>query len=235
MCKVPDGTKRDCSASLPPSPPATPASLPFARRSWQLPALTPIQVSLALVVACVAFLTELYTNPVLLVTTAAGFATMAVANLAQTSPRFVARAMTLVAVCAPTLRLIQVLVSSPADVIDDLDRQVNGRLGVLMLAAGAGASFGALLPTTLCSTHKLLTAAYFACAVTCNAFTVRVRTGDDRMPSFQIVHGVVPFVVSFLTALATSGSNLEQKTFRRLPLAGGRLRGCDARACAAEW
>ena len=42
----------DCYVSLPPSPPVTPASLPFASRSWQLPARlgvhASIQVSLAL-------------------------------------------------------------------------------------------------------------------------------------------------------------------------------------------
>jgi len=165
-----------------------------------------IQVSLALVVACVACLTELYTNPVLLATSATGFAAMAVANLAQASPRLVARTFTLVAVCTPSLRLIQVLVSSPADLIRDLDRQVDGRLGVLMLAATSGASFGGLLPSALPSTHKLLTAGYFACAVTCNAFIVHVRTGDERMPSFQIVHGVIPFVASFLSALGLAVS-----------------------------
>ena len=84
-----------------------------------------------------------------------------------------------------SLRLIQVLVSSPADLIRDLDRQVDGRLGVLMLAATSGASFGGLLPSALPSTHKLLTAGYFACAVTCNAFIVHVRTGDERMPSLS--------------------------------------------------
>ena len=58
----------DCYVSLPPSPPVTPASLPFASCSWQLPTRlgvhASIQVLLALVVACVACLTELYTNPV---------------------------------------------------------------------------------------------------------------------------------------------------------------------------
>ena len=75
-----------------------------------------------------------------------------------------------------------------------------------MLAATSGASFGGLLPSALPSTYKLLTAGYFACAVTCNAFIVYVRTGDERMPSFQMVHGVIPFVASFLSALGLAVS-----------------------------
>ena len=57
--------KRRSKAAL--SPPATPAPLPFAQRSLQLPSrvglLAPIQVSFALVVGCAAFAAELYTDP----------------------------------------------------------------------------------------------------------------------------------------------------------------------------
>ena len=63
-----------------------------------------------------------------------------------------------------------------------------------MLAATSGASFGGLLPSALPSTHKLLTAGYFACAVTCNAFIVHVRTAK------------IPFVTSFLSALGLAVS-----------------------------
>ena len=60
------------------------------------------QCAAALVVAGVACLTELYTNPVLLATSATGFAAMAVANLDQASPRLVARTFKLVAASHPS-------------------------------------------------------------------------------------------------------------------------------------
>jgi len=207
--------RRDCSASLPPSPPATPAPLPFAQRSWQLPLrvglLAPIQVSLALVVVCAAFAAELYTDPAF-VFAAAGFAAIAAANLAQASPRIVARALTMMFVGVPTLRLIHVLVSSPAELTRDLDKLIEGRLGLLSLCAGVGASYGALPPAALPSSRKLPAAAYFACgpALTCVALVLCARTGDERMLSFEMLYGGLPFAASFLAAQAVSYSSLRQ-------------------------
>ena len=87
--------------------------------------LAPIQVSLALVAVCAAFAAELYTNPTFAFA-AAGFAAIAAANLAQASPRIVARALTMMLVCAPTLRLIHVLISSPAQLTRHLDNSSKG-------------------------------------------------------------------------------------------------------------
>ena len=202
--------RRDCSASLPPSPPATPAPLGF--RSWQLPArvdvLAPIQVSLALVAVCAAVVAELYTSPVFFLAVV-GFAAIAVVcTLAQASPRIVARALTTIMVCTLTLRLIQVLVSSPADLINDLAKLIKGRLGLLSIAVACGASFGVLPPSALPSSRKQLAVAYYACMLSCVALVLRVRTGDERMPFFALLHGVLPFVVSVLAAQAVLGSSL---------------------------
>jgi len=171
--------------------------------------LAPIQVSFALVVGCAAFAAELYTDPAF-VFAAAGFAAIAAANLAQASPRIVARALTTVFVCAPTLRLIHVLVSSPAELTRDLDKLIEGRLGLLSLCAGVGSSYGALPPAALPSSRKLLVVAYFACAFTCCAFVLHARTGDERMPSFGMLHAVLPTVASVLAAQAVSYSRLRQ-------------------------
>mgnify|MGYP001240135863 FL=1 len=50
------------------------------------------------------------------------------------------------------------------------------------------------------STRKLLAAGYFACAATCGAVVFRVRTGDERMPSFHLLHVLAPFLAWFLAA-----------------------------------
>ncbi|EOD18720.1 hypothetical protein EMIHUDRAFT_118278 [Emiliania huxleyi CCMP1516] len=117
--------------SMPPSPPSMriplrsdvvqykPVQLSLSAR---LGALAPVQFSLALAVVFAARLAELNTtNPAGLLG-AAGFAVLALANLAQASPRFVARAMTLLLVCSSTLRLVSVLVRSPEEMARVLDK-----------------------------------------------------------------------------------------------------------------
>ena len=153
-----------------------------------------------------SFVAELYTDPAFLFLVA-GFALLAVANLARASPRFVARATTTIVVCGPTLRLLQALVCSPAELARDVDSLAEGRLGFLTVCVAGGATFGVQpLPTT----RKLLAAGYLACAVACSTVGFRVRTGDDRMPSLELLHGVLPFLASFLAALAVSGPSLRQ-------------------------
>ena len=192
--------QQDSSAPLPLSPPPPPLSAP---RSWPLPArrsvFAPIQVSLALVVVFAAFVAELTTDPTFFLG-AAGFVVLVVANLARASPRFVARATTLLAICAPTLRVGDALLRSPADLSRDLDRMTEARLAIIALATAVGASLGALPPSALPSTRKLLAAGYFACAATCGAVVFRVRTGDERMPSFHLLHVLAPFLACFLAA-----------------------------------
>ena len=192
------------SASSPPSP-----------RSWPLPArlgvLAPVavQVLLSLVAVFAAILGELATDPVFFLLTMA-FAAISVANLTQAWTRFIPLTLTMTLVCGSTLRLVQVLVSSPAELARGLDRMVEGRLGMVVVTAAAGASFGALPPSTIPFTRKLLATVYFACVITCSAFVLRVRTGDERMPSFDLLTGVLPLVASVLAALAVSGPSLGQ-------------------------
>ena len=76
----------------------------------------------------------------------------------------------------------------------------EARLAILALATAVGASLGALPPSALSSTRKLLAAGYFACAATCGAVVFRVRTGDERMPSFHLLHVLAPFLACFLAA-----------------------------------
>ncbi|EOD24467.1 hypothetical protein EMIHUDRAFT_457748 [Emiliania huxleyi CCMP1516] len=155
---------------------------------------------------CASFAAELYTDPAFLFLVA-GFALLVVANLARASPRFVARATTMLVVCGPTLRLVQALVCSPAELARDVDSLAEGRLGFLTVCVAGGATFGVQpLPTT----RKLLAAGYLACAVACSTVVFRIRTGDDRMPSLELLHGFLPFLASFLAALAVSGPTLRQ-------------------------
>ena len=162
-----------------------------------------------------AFVAELYTDPAFLFL-AAGFAVLAVANLARASPRFVASVTMMIVVCGPTLRLIQALVCSPAELARDVDRLAEGRLGFLTLCAAGGASFGAQPPSALPSTRKLLAAAYVACVVTCSAMAKRARTGDDRMPSLELLHGFLPFLALPYPSLPT-GPGPSACTRRPLP------------------
>ena len=127
---------------------------------------------------------------------AAGFVALVVANLARASPRSVASATMLIVVCAPTLRLGDALVRSPADLSRDMDRMTEGSLAILALATAVGASLGAQPPFALPPTRKLLAAGYFACAATCGTVVFRVRTGDERMPSFHLLHVVAPFLAA---------------------------------------
>ena len=71
---------------------------------------------------------------------------------------------------------------------------------MVVVIAVAGASFGALPPSTIPSTRKLLATVYSACVITCSAFVLRVRTGDERMPSFHLLHVLAPFLACFLAA-----------------------------------
>lgn len=190
----------DPSASVPPSPPATPAPLLFAAHQGMI---APIQVTLAVVVVCVAFLAELYTVPVILFA-AAGVAVMSVAYMAQASPRIVARAVMLLVVCAPTLRVVDVLVRSPAALIDELDKLEDARLGMVALFVAGGATFGAFSPCTLSCKCKLRAAAYSVCAATCGDSIFRVRMGDERMPAFAILNGALPFFAAVLIAHVAS-------------------------------
>lgn len=190
----------DPSASVPPSPPATPAPLLFAAHPG---VIAPIQVTLAVVVVCVAFLAELYTVPVILFA-AAGVAVMSVAYMAQASPRIVARLVMLLVVCAPTLRVVDVLVRSPAALINELDKLEDARLGMVALFVAGGATFGAFSPSTLSCKCKLRAAAYSVCAATCGDSIFRVRMGDERMPAFAILNGALPFFAAVLIAHVAS-------------------------------
>mmetsp|Transcript_12542 Transcript_12542/g.39998 ORF Transcript_12542/g.39998 Transcript_12542/m.39998 type:complete len:258 (-) Transcript_12542:230-1003(-) len=199
----------DPSASLPPSPPATPAPLLFAAR---LGVIAPIQVTLAVVVVCVAFLAELHTVPVIFFA-ATGVVVMSVAYVAQASPRIVARAVMLLVVCAPTLRVVDVLVRSPAALIDELDKLEDARLGMVALFVAGGATFGAFSPSTLSCKCKLRATAYSVCAATCADSIFRVRMGDERMPSFAILNGALPFFAAVVIAHVAS----RQLHLARLP------------------
>ena len=146
------------------------------------------------------------TNPAFLFALA-GFVLLSVASLAHASPRFVAHATTAFVVCGPTLRLLQALVCSPAELARDVDSLAEGRLGLLTVCVAGGAIFGVQpLPTT----RKLLAVGYFGCAGVCNTVAFRVRTGDDRMSSLGLLHGFLPFLASFLAALDVSGPSLRQ-------------------------
>jgi len=175
----------------------------------------PVQLSLALAVMFAARLAELdTTNPSGLLA-AAGFGLLALANLAQASPRFLARAMTLVLVCAPTLRLVRVLVRSPESMARDLDKLAGIGRCVITMATATGAAFGALPPSALPPTRKLLAVGYCACASACVNVILRVRTGDERAPNFHLLHIVLPFFASFLAAHAASRSSFGQNVARQ--------------------
>ena len=204
----------DCS-SLPPSPPATPVPLVFAPRSWPLPARlgasAPMQVSLALLMLCAAIMAELPKWSPDFFFTATGFAVMIAANraLARVSPRLFASAMTLLLVCGPTLRLVNAVVRSPAVLTSELDKLAEAGRYIILLCGIGGSFFGALPPAALPSSRKRLAVAYFVCTAICGASIFRFRTRDERMPSFRVLHSVVPFLVSFITAQAVSGSKQE--------------------------
>ena len=160
---------------------------------------------------------ELYTDPAFLFL-AAGFAVLAVANLARASPRFVASATMMIVVCGPTLRLIQALVCSPAELARDVDSLAEGRLGLLTVCVAGGATFGVQpLPTT----RKLLAVGYFGCAGVCNTVAFRVRTGDDRMPSLELLHGFLPFLASFLAQSGACRAHMAEE--REAPLRDERV------------
>ena len=216
-------------ASSPPSPPAlqsTPATPPLpllsprSRSSWaRLGALAPVQFSLALTVVFAARLAELdTTNPAAFIA-AAGFGLLALANLAQASPRCLARAMALVLVCAPTLRLVSVLVRSPEALARDLDTFAGVGRCITTMAAATGAALGALPPSALPPTRKLLAVGYCACVQMCVGFILHVRTGDERALSFYLLLVLLPFLASFFAAQAASGRSLGQHA-PPLPLGG---------------
>ena len=169
-----------------------------------------LQLSLALVVVVAAYLAELYTNPAGLLA-AAGCGLLAMANIAQASPRFLARAMVTFVVCTPTLHMTSLLVRSPAELTGAFDKFADVGRYVTTMAAAIGAGFGALPPSTLPPTRKLLAAGYCACALACGGLIVRVRTGDERAPSLQLLYMLLPFLATFLAAqAAASGSRLGQ-------------------------
>ncbi|EOD39785.1 hypothetical protein EMIHUDRAFT_223313 [Emiliania huxleyi CCMP1516] len=196
--------------SMPPSPPAMRIPLRLDVAQYK-----PVQLSLALAVMFAARLAELdTTNPSGLLA-AAGFGLLALANLAHASPRFLARAMTLVLVCAPTLRLVRVLVRSPEAMARDLDKLAGIGRCVITMATATGAAFGALPPSALPPTRKLLAVGYCACASACVNVILRVRTGDERAPNFHLLHIVLPFFASFLAAHAASRSSFGQNVARQ--------------------
>ena len=215
-------------ASSPPSPPAlqsTPATPPLPllsprsrSSSARLGALAPVQLSLALLVVFAARLSEFSINPAGLLA-AAGFAVLALANLAQASPRFVARAMALLIMCCPTLRLVSVLVRSPEEMARDLDKFAGAGCCLLTFCAACGAAFGALPPSALPPTRKLLAVGYCACVQMCVALILRVRAGDERALSFYLLRLLLPFLASFFAAQAASGRSLGQHA-PPLPLGG---------------
>ena len=215
-------------ASSPPSLPAlqpTPAAPPLPllsprsrSLSARLGALAPVQFSLALLVVVAAHMLRGPSSAPGGIHTslgAAGFAVLALANLAQASPRSVARAMALLIMCCPTLRLVSVLVRSPEEMARALDKFAGAGRCLLTFCAACGAAFGALPPSALPPTRKLLAVGYCACAQMCVALILRVRTGDERAPSFQLLHIVLPFLASFLAAHAASRSSVGQNVARR--------------------
>lgn len=231
--------KRDCSrsaiakcdCSLPPSPPAKPA--PPRPALWPLPArpeLASIQVSLALVVVCAAFLTELYTSPVFLFA-AAGCAVVAI--LALTSRRTdLARMMTLLVVSAASLRVVEVRVRSPTALARDLDTFADASPALLTLCSAVGAVFGS---SNIPSTRKLLVASYYAGAATSSGVLVRVRTGDERMPSFEMLHGFLPFLAASLAAHAASRLRQDASALDSgWPSPNAVQQGCATRFTSAE-
>ena len=228
--------RRDCSASLPPSPPATPALLPFAQRSWQLPSrvglLAPIQVTLALVVVCAAFAAELYTDPTFAFM-AAGFAAIAAANLAQASPRIVARALTMMLVCAPTLRLIHVLISSPAQLTRHLDNSSKGGWACSHSVQGAAPPTARCrpppsLPPASCSQRHTSLAGPRLLALPWSSVLGRATSACSPLKCCTAASpSPRPFWLPRLSHTAASG-----KTLRPLPLTGG-LRSCGRAASRA--
>jgi hypothetical protein len=146
---------------------------------------------------------------------AAGFAVLALANLAQASPRFVARAMALLLVCISTLRLVQSLAFSPAKLTSAIDKAAGAWGCAITFYAACGAAFGALPPSALPPTRKLLAVGYCACAQMCVGFILRVRTGHESALPFYLLHIVLPFLASFLAAHAASLSSVGQNVARR--------------------
>mmetsp|Transcript_44458 Transcript_44458/g.145717 ORF Transcript_44458/g.145717 Transcript_44458/m.145717 type:complete len:655 (-) Transcript_44458:322-2286(-) len=212
-------TRPTPAASVP--PPSMPPSPPAVRISLRLDVVQskPVQLSLALLVMFAARLAELdTTNPAAFIA-AAGFGLLALANLAQASPRCLARVMALVLVCAPTLRLVSVLVRSPEGMARDLDKFAGAGRCLLTFCAACGAAFGALPPSALPPTRKLLAVGYCACVQMCVGFILRVRTGDERALSFYLLRLLLPFLASFLAAQAASGRSLGQHA-PPLPLGG---------------
>jgi len=197
----------------PPSPPAlqsTPATPPLPllsprsrSLSARLGALAPVQFSLALAVVFAAHMLRGPSSAPGGIHTslgAAGFAVLALANLAQASPRSVARAMALLIMCCPTLRLVSVLVRSPEGMARDLDKFAGAGRCLLTFCAACGAAFGALPPSALPPTRKLLAVGYCACVQMCVGFILRVRTGDERAISFYLLLVLLPFLASFFAA-----------------------------------
>ena len=204
-------------ASSPPSLPAlqpTPAAPPLPllsprsrSLSARLGALAPVQFSLALAVVFAAHMLRGPSSAPGGIHTSlgsAGFAVLALANLAQASPRSVARAMALLIMCCPTLRLVSVLVRSPEGMARDLDKFAGAGRCLLTFCAACGAAFGALPPSALPPTRKLLAVGYCACVQMCVALILRVRTGDERALSFYLLYTLLPFLASFLAAQAAS-------------------------------
>mmetsp|Transcript_8249 Transcript_8249/g.24452 ORF Transcript_8249/g.24452 Transcript_8249/m.24452 type:complete len:221 (-) Transcript_8249:406-1068(-) len=198
---------RDGSASLPLSPQAMRISLRLDVMQSK-----PVQLSLALLVMFAARLAELDTTSPAGLLAAAGFGLLALANLAQASPRCLARAMALVIVCAPTLRLVSVLVRSPEALARDLDTFAGVGRCITTMAAATGAAVGALPPSALPPTRKLLAVGYCACVQMCVGFILRVRTGHESALPFYLLHIVLPFLASFLAAHAASRSSVGQDT-----------------------
>ncbi|EOD28395.1 hypothetical protein EMIHUDRAFT_353408 [Emiliania huxleyi CCMP1516] len=83
------------------------------------------------------------------------------------------------------------------------------------MAAATGAALGALPPSALHPTRKLLAVGYCACAQMCVGFILRVRTGHESALPFYLLHIVLPFLASFLAAHAASLSSVGQNVARR--------------------
>ena len=74
---------------------------------------------------------------------------------------------------------------------------------VITSCAACGAAFGALPPSALPPTRKLLAAVYCACALACDGVLLHVRTGHERALNFSLLYTLLPFA-SFLAAQAVS-------------------------------
>ena len=122
---------------------------------------------------------------------------------------------------------------SPTALARDLDTFADASPALLTLCSAVGAVFGS---SDIPSTRKLLVASYYAGAATSSGVLVRVRTGDERMPSLEMLHGFLPFLAASLAAHAAA-SRLRQDASALdsgWPSPNAEQQGCATRFPSAE-